>query len=164
MPRVDGVGLLDDHGPLTREDHQSVPKRYPAEFRRKVLDLVAAGRPVAQVAADLAISEQTIYVWRRQHLIDTGQLPGHHQRRERRADRGPPADRRARGRSRDPSPGGASCSARWCPQKTVRGDRRDGPQSCRFSWPAGCSASSESGYYDWRSRPPLGRGRCATSG
>jgi transposase len=49
-----------------------VPKRYPAEFRRKVLDLVAAGRPVAQVAADLTISEQTIYVWRRQHLIDTG--------------------------------------------------------------------------------------------
>jgi transposase-like protein len=53
-----------------------VPKRYPAEFRRKVLDLVAAGRPVAQVAADLAISEQTIHVWRRQHLIDTGPLPG----------------------------------------------------------------------------------------
>jgi transposase len=53
-----------------------VPKRYPAEFRSKVLDLVAAGRPVTQVAADLAISEQTIYVWRRQHLIDTGQLPG----------------------------------------------------------------------------------------
>jgi transposase len=44
-----------------------VPKRYPVEFRRKVLDLVAAGRPVAQVAADLAISEQTIYIWRRQH-------------------------------------------------------------------------------------------------
>lgn len=54
----------------------SVPKRYPAEFRRKVLDLVAAGRRVAQVAADLDISEQTIYVWRRQELIDTGQLPG----------------------------------------------------------------------------------------
>ena len=34
------------------------------------------GRPVAQVAADLGISEQTIYLWRRQHLIDTGQLPG----------------------------------------------------------------------------------------
>src|SRR3954465_139255 len=53
-----------------------VPKRYPPEFRRKVLDLVAAGRRVAQVAADLDISEQTIYVWRRQELIDTGQLPG----------------------------------------------------------------------------------------
>ena len=54
-------------------------KRYPPEFRRKVLDLVAdlvaAGRRVAQVAADLDISEQTIYVWHRQRLIDTGQLP-----------------------------------------------------------------------------------------
>jgi len=53
-----------------------VPRRYPAEFRRKVLDLVAAGRPVAQVAADLDISAQVIYTWRRQHLIDTGQMPG----------------------------------------------------------------------------------------
>jgi transposase-like protein len=41
-----------------------VPKKYPPEFRRKVLDLVAAGRRVAQVATDLDISEQTIYVWR----------------------------------------------------------------------------------------------------
>ena len=31
---------------------------------------------MAQAAADLDISEQTIYVWRRQHLIDTGQLLG----------------------------------------------------------------------------------------
>lgn len=31
-------------------------KRYPEEFRRKVLDLVAAGRPIAQIAADLGIS------------------------------------------------------------------------------------------------------------
>jgi transposase-like protein len=53
-----------------------VPRRYPAEFRRKVLDLVAAGRPVAQVAQDLQISDQTIYVWRRQQLIDSGQVPG----------------------------------------------------------------------------------------
>jgi transposase-like protein len=53
-----------------------MPKQYPPEFRRKVLDLVAAGRRVAQVAADLGISDQTIYTWRRQHLIDTGQLPG----------------------------------------------------------------------------------------
>jgi hypothetical protein len=32
--------------------------------------------PVAQVAADLDISDQSIYSWRRQHLIDTGRLPG----------------------------------------------------------------------------------------
>jgi hypothetical protein len=37
-----------------------VPNRYPEEFRRKVPDLVAAGGPIAQVAADLAISDQTI--------------------------------------------------------------------------------------------------------
>ncbi len=53
-----------------------MPKRYPEEFRRKVLDLVASGRPVAQIAADLGISDQTIYGWRKQELIDTGQLPG----------------------------------------------------------------------------------------
>jgi transposase-like protein len=53
-----------------------VPRRYPAEFRRKVLDLVAAGRPVAQVAHDLQISAQVIYTWRRQQLIDSGQIPG----------------------------------------------------------------------------------------
>jgi transposase len=53
----------------------SVPKRYPEAFRRKVLDLVDAGRPVAQVAADLGISDQTMYGWRRQELIGTGQLP-----------------------------------------------------------------------------------------
>ncbi len=53
-----------------------MPKSYPPEFRRKVIDLVEAGRPVAQVAADLGISEQTVYIWRRQHLIDTGRLPG----------------------------------------------------------------------------------------
>jgi hypothetical protein len=34
------------------------------------------GRSGGTVAADLEISEQTIYLSRRQHLIDTGQLPG----------------------------------------------------------------------------------------
>ncbi|ONI92332.1 hypothetical protein ALI22I_04565 [Saccharothrix sp. ALI-22-I] len=42
-----------------------MPKRYPPEFRRKVLDLVASGRRVAQVSADLDISDQTILIWRR---------------------------------------------------------------------------------------------------
>jgi transposase-like protein len=53
-----------------------VPRSYPPQFRRKVLDLIAAGRSVRQVAHDLDISDQTIYVWRRRHLIDTGQVPG----------------------------------------------------------------------------------------
>jgi transposase len=53
-----------------------MPRSYPPEFRRKVLDLVASGRKIAEVAQLLGICDQTIYVWRRQHLIDTGQLPG----------------------------------------------------------------------------------------
>ena len=53
-----------------------MPRSCPPEFRRKVLDLVASGRKVAEVAQLVGISDQTIYVWRRQHLIDTGQLPG----------------------------------------------------------------------------------------
>lgn len=49
---------------------------YPPEFRRKVLDLVEAGRKVADVARDLGISDQTIYTWRRQDRIDRGLEPG----------------------------------------------------------------------------------------
>ncbi|MDP9335151.1 MAG: transposase [Actinomycetota bacterium] len=45
---------------------------YPAEFRRRVLELIASGRKIADVAADLGISEQTIYSWRRQDRIDRG--------------------------------------------------------------------------------------------
>lgn len=49
---------------------------YPAEFRRRVLELVEGGRRVADVAADLGISDQTIYNWRRQDRIDRGLEPG----------------------------------------------------------------------------------------
>ena len=44
----------------------------PPEFRRKVLDLVASGRSVADVARDLGISQESIYTWRRQDRIDAG--------------------------------------------------------------------------------------------
>ena len=49
---------------------------YPAEFRRRVLDLVETARQVREVAADLQISEQTICTWRRQDGIDKGLEPG----------------------------------------------------------------------------------------
>ena len=45
---------------------------YPAEFRQRVLDLVAAGRRVEDVARDLGISDQTIYSWRHQDRVDRG--------------------------------------------------------------------------------------------
>ena len=49
---------------------------YPPEFRRKVLDLVEAGRTVVDVARDLGISPESIYTWRRQDRIDKGLQPG----------------------------------------------------------------------------------------
>ena len=49
---------------------------YPAEFRRKVLDLLAEGRNDASIAHDLDISDQTIYTWRRQDRIDRGLQSG----------------------------------------------------------------------------------------
>jgi transposase-like protein len=53
-----------------------MPRSYPPEFRRKVLDLLKAGRSVGDLVRDLQISDQTIYTWRRQEQIDTGQVPG----------------------------------------------------------------------------------------
>ena len=53
-----------------------MPRSYPPELRRKVLDLLEEGRKVADVAADLGVTDQSIYNWRRQHRIDTGQMPG----------------------------------------------------------------------------------------
>jgi transposase len=49
---------------------------YPPEFRRRVLDLLAAGRRVTDLARDLGVSNQTIYLWRRQEQIDRGEIPG----------------------------------------------------------------------------------------
>jgi transposase len=53
-----------------------MPKGYPAEFRRRVAELVRAGRSVAEVAGDLGVSSQTIDNWRRQDEIDRGLRPG----------------------------------------------------------------------------------------
>jgi transposase-like protein len=45
---------------------------YPPEFRQRVVALVEGGRKVSEVAAELEVSEQTIYTWRRQARIDAG--------------------------------------------------------------------------------------------
>ena len=49
-----------------------MPRRYPVEFRRKVLDLIEAGRPVTEIAVQLGITAQTVYNWRNQDQIDRG--------------------------------------------------------------------------------------------
>jgi transposase len=53
-----------------------MPKRYPPEFRRRVLERLKAGRAVTEVAAELGVSSQSIYNWRRQERIDAGLVAG----------------------------------------------------------------------------------------
>jgi hypothetical protein len=73
-PGFGGGGLVDFM--LSLAEGTACRRGYPPEFRRKVLDLLKAGRTVAQLPRDLQISDQTICNWRRQEMIDTGQLPG----------------------------------------------------------------------------------------
>jgi hypothetical protein len=50
---------------------------YPPEFRRKVLDLVEAGRPIAEVAKVLGISDQDdLYLPAARPRIDRSLEPG----------------------------------------------------------------------------------------
>jgi putative transposase len=53
-----------------------VPRTYDAEFRRRVVELVRAGRPVRLVAVELGLAEATVYRWKAQDLVDRGLKPG----------------------------------------------------------------------------------------
>src|ERR687886_728091 len=80
-PGFGGAGFLDRYAAVPREDsmgRRGGPGRrgYPAEFRQRVVDLLATGRKVADIARDLGVSEQAIYGWRRQERIDRGLEPG----------------------------------------------------------------------------------------
>ena len=96
------------------------PRRYPAEFRRKILDLVTVGGRSSK-SHDLQISAQAIYTWRRQQLIDSGQVQGmtssgHAElvavrKQIAQMENEMVIHRRA-----------ASSSAMWCPQKALCGD------------------------------------------
>ena len=49
-----------------------MPRTYDAEFRRRVVELVRAGRPVRVVAVELGLAEATVYRWKAQDLVDHG--------------------------------------------------------------------------------------------
>jgi transposase len=50
---------------------------YPPEFRREALELLKLSeKPITQIAKDLGVSEQTLYVWRRQAEVDQGKREG----------------------------------------------------------------------------------------
>ncbi len=50
---------------------------YPPEFRREALELMKLSeKPIGQIAKDLGVSEQTLYVWRKQAEVDQGKREG----------------------------------------------------------------------------------------
>jgi transposase len=50
---------------------------YPPEFKREALELLRlSGKPLAQIAKDLGVSDQTLRNWRRQAEIDAGKAEG----------------------------------------------------------------------------------------
>ena len=53
-----------------------MPKRYPREFRRAVCGRLVAGEKVVSLSRELGVSEATLYLWKRQALIDAGRAEG----------------------------------------------------------------------------------------
>ncbi len=53
-----------------------MPRRYPPEVRRQVIELARSGTRVKQLAATFAISEATVYNWIKQDRIDRGEIEG----------------------------------------------------------------------------------------
>ena len=53
-----------------------MPRRYPPEMRREVIELARSGTRVKQLAATFAVSEATIYNWTKQDEIDRGEREG----------------------------------------------------------------------------------------
>jgi transposase-like protein len=62
MIRLEGVSVM--------------PAAKPPEFRRRALDLVAQGEPVARVAKDLGISESCLRRWMEKDAVDGGRKEG----------------------------------------------------------------------------------------
>jgi transposase len=53
-----------------------MPRRYPVEVRRQVIELARSGTKVAQLAATFGMSDATIYNWLKQEKADRGEIAG----------------------------------------------------------------------------------------
>jgi len=51
-------------------------REYDPVLRRRAIDLLESGKAVREVAEELGVSGQSIYAWRRQYRINSGQEPG----------------------------------------------------------------------------------------
>lgn len=53
-----------------------IRKRYPAEFKKRLVELARSGRSYSSLQSEFGVHEQTIRVWARQQAIDEGQREG----------------------------------------------------------------------------------------
>jgi transposase-like protein len=53
-----------------------MPKRYARDFRRSVCKRLIAGEKVSSLSEELGVSVATLYLWKRQALIDAGRAEG----------------------------------------------------------------------------------------
>ena len=53
-----------------------MPRMYPPEMRRQVIELARSGTRVKQLAATFQVSEATVYNWTKQDKIDRGEIDG----------------------------------------------------------------------------------------
>lgn len=134
-----------------------MPRSYPAEFRRKVLDLLAAGRSVTEVAEDLGISGACIYNWRKQERIDRGELQGLNsaERAElvaaRRRINALEAELAAERRAKQLMKEAVLPKGRFAIIKAMVAEDHSIKVSCRVL------DVTEAGFYAWRKRPPSER-------
>lgn len=53
-----------------------MPRPFPAEFRRRAVELVRAGKPITKAAVELGVGAAAIHNWVRQDQIDRGEPTG----------------------------------------------------------------------------------------
>lgn len=134
-----------------------MPRSYPPEFRRKVLDLLAAGRSVTEVAEDLGISGACVYNWRKQDRIDRGELAGLStaERTElavaRRRISALEAELAATKRAQELLKEAVPPKGRFAIIKVMVAEGHSIKISCRVL------EVTEAGFYAWRKRPPSER-------
>ena len=53
-----------------------MPRRYPPQMRRQVIELARSGTRVKQLAVTFQVSEATVYNWTKQDKTDRGEIAG----------------------------------------------------------------------------------------
>jgi transposase len=59
-----------------RQESTVSSKRYPPEYRRRIIELVRSGRRVTEIAREFKLYEITIYRWLKQAKVDAGEQAG----------------------------------------------------------------------------------------